>query len=306
MKQRIPPTPPVAAGAPAAILGIGMLTPVGLTADRTAKSIRAQIARIQDSPFLNDRYEPLAMGWIEDDLIPPIGEDLLLSGALHPLVSRLLRLGGEPLAAAANLLSQVEACPLFLAMPAPLPGQESALPPDFLALFSQQSGVPFNVKGSQTLCQGRAGCFQAVQKGVEALFRPDGPEAVLVGGLDSYFDPDLIKHYGQVEHRILAEGIPDGFIPGEGAAFLLLSTPARCQRQGWTPMAVIQGVGLGIEAGHLYSDQPYRGDGLAAAFGALFGSTQSAPVQTVFAGFNGENLWAKEWGTSTTSPKYLY
>jgi 3-oxoacyl-[acyl-carrier-protein] synthase-1 len=99
-----------------------------------------------------------------------------------------------------------------------------------------------------------------------------------------------------VEKRILRSGVPDGFIPGEGAAFLMLSTPAHCQREGWTPHAIIQGVGLGLEEGHLYSDKPYLGDGLAGAFASLFESTKTDPVRTVFAGFNGENIWAKEWG----------
>jgi 3-oxoacyl-[acyl-carrier-protein] synthase-1 len=273
-----------------------MMTPVGLTAVQTVKSLRARITRIQESPLLDDRWEPFTMGWLEEDLLPPLEPEL--GGILSPLKSRLLRLASEPLATAAILAPRVQESPLFLALPASLPGLDATLPADFLSLLARQSGIPFNQKDSRLLCQGRAGFFQALQKAAEALQGPYAHTAVLVGGLDSYFDPELLKHYSAVEKRVLRRGVPDGFIPGEGAAFFLLSTLATCQREGWTPQAVIQGVGLGQEEGHLYSDKPYRGDGLAMAFAALFENTKADPVRTVFAGFNGENIWGKEWGVS--------
>jgi 3-oxoacyl-[acyl-carrier-protein] synthase I len=281
---------------PIAIVAIGMITPVGLTTVQTVKSIRARISRIQESPLLDERWEPFTMGWLEEDLLPPLKPDLKLAGTLSPLKRRLLRLAGEPLATASILLPRVEETPLFLALPASLPGGDASLPADFLPLLAQQSGIPFNQRDSRIVPQGRAGFFLALQKAIEALQGAHAQDAVLVGGLDSYFDLELLKHYSVVENRILRSGVPDGFIPGEGAAVFMLSTPATCQRRGWTPHAVIQGVGLGMEEGHLYSDKPYRGDGLAMALGALFENTKTDPVRTVFAGFNGENLWAKEWG----------
>ena len=65
-------------------------------------------------------------------------------------------------------------------------------------------------------------------------------------------------------------------------------------------MAHLQGVGLGEEEGHRRSDKPYLGEGLSQAFEELF---EKAPrnlglIQTVFAGFNGEQFGAKEWGVA--------
>jgi 3-oxoacyl-[acyl-carrier-protein] synthase-1 len=52
----------------------------------------------------------------------------------------------------------------------------------------------------------------------------------------------------------------------------------------------------------LYSDKPFQGEGLAAAIRAVF---DAAPPEVlarrtnlVYAGFNGESHWAKEWGVS--------
>jgi 3-oxoacyl-[acyl-carrier-protein] synthase-1 len=60
------------------------------------------------------------------------------------------------------------------------------------------------------------------------------------------------------------------------------------------------GVGVGNEKGHRYSEEPYRGDGLAEAFADLFDPLpQDFPkVRCVYCGFNGENMPAKEWGVS--------
>ncbi len=85
-----------------------------------------------------------------------------------------------------------------------------------------------------------------------------------------------------------------------GAAFLLLGTTRRGWPQPRSPCARVLGVGTSQEEGHRYSEQPYRGEGLAQAFQNLFESlTPQVPsVRTVYAGLNGESFWAKEWGVA--------
>jgi 3-oxoacyl-[acyl-carrier-protein] synthase I len=62
-------------------------------------------------------------------------------------------------------------------------------------------------------------------------------------------------------------------------------------------VARVAGVASGAEKGHMYSEEPYRGDGLAATFQALFASLpQLPPIRSVYASWNGESFWAKEWG----------
>jgi 3-oxoacyl-[acyl-carrier-protein] synthase-1 len=68
---------------------------------------------------------------------------------------------------------------------------------------------------------------------------------------------------------------------------------------GMTPCARVLAVGLGQEPGHLSSAKPYRGEGLAQAFASLFQALpQKQRVRTVYAGLNGESLWAKELGVA--------
>jgi 3-oxoacyl-[acyl-carrier-protein] synthase-1 len=57
--------------------------------------------------------------------------------------------------------------------------------------------------------------------------------------------------------------------------------------------------GVGLEPGHLASEEPYRGDGLAAAFtAALEAAGELPPIGCVYSSFNGERYWAKEFGVA--------
>jgi 3-oxoacyl-[acyl-carrier-protein] synthase I len=56
---------------------------------------------------------------------------------------------------------------------------------------------------------------------------------------------------------------------------------------------------VAVEEGHLYSEVPYRGEGLARAIEDLVVSgTLPLPVREVYSSMNGERHWAKEWGVS--------
>jgi 3-oxoacyl-[acyl-carrier-protein] synthase-1 len=63
-------------------------------------------------------------------------------------------------------------------------------------------------------------------------------------------------------------------------------------------LAEIFGAGVGREPGHRESSEPYRGEGLSAAFREAFAHVprQAEPVRTVYLSLNGESFWAKEWG----------
>ena len=58
--------------------------------------------------------------------------------------------------------------------------------------------------------------------------------------------------------------------------------------------------GTADEPGHRYADEPHKGEGLPLSIEALSNSLngETEPVQTVFAGLNGEQFGAKEWGTA--------
>jgi len=99
-----------------------------------------------------------------------------------------------------------------------------------------------------------------------------------------------------MEQRIKSNTSWDAFIPGEGAAFLLLGSKAGADSLKAKPLATLSGVAHGTEAGHLYSTEPYRGEGLAQAVTELFkASAPPKPVSATYSSMNGESHWGKEY-----------
>jgi 3-oxoacyl-[acyl-carrier-protein] synthase-1 len=294
----------------AEILGIGMVTPVGLSARQTAASVRTGIGRLGES-YVTDRYgEMLVMGLVDAGELPALCEELDdpddPDQELSPRHDRLARLAGPALLEALGDHAPAS-LPLLLALPEAHPETRHAVGAEMIGVLATQTGRRFDPELSRTYALGRAGGFAALDDALDLLAAGDGARdrrgaasLVLVGAADSYLDLGLLYAL-DAEGRLKTGEIADGFVPGEGAAFLLLGPAGAAARSGRQPIARIAGVGRAHEAGHLYSAEPYRGDGLASALGVLFertGSTASREIACVYAGLNGESFWAKEWAVA--------
>jgi 3-oxoacyl-[acyl-carrier-protein] synthase-1 len=275
------------------ILGIGMMTAVGVGAAQTATSVHAGIARLTETSIHNRKFNPIVMSTLPDEELPPLEESLEKLPGLTSRQMRMLRLAGPALKEAVADVGNVADVPLLLAVPEALPERADPAGPKFLEHLAKQSGVAFQVAASHMFPNGRAAGFLALAEALTLLEGGTAPR-VLVGGVDSYLDLYLLGTL-DAEGRVLAEGVMDGFAPGEGAAFLLLGP-----RAGGRAIARVIAVATGVEAGHRYSEEPYRGDGLATTFQSIFATKGAAdePVTSVLAGLNGENFGAKEWGTA--------
>lgn len=306
---------------PLGVIRAGVFCPVGLDAEQSAASIWAGVPRKQECSIMDRRFEPIVMGYLPEDVLPPLVEPLeAVRPGLTALQRRLLRLatpalhevlGVEVDAAAAvgenepRFASPVlppglkPLPPLLVAGPQPVPGRPEIMTGRFIGQVALQSGVPVDVAASRVFPTGHAGFFAALQHAQTQILEPGRAEFVVVGGVDSYFDLYRLAQLEQ-EERLQTQGVQDAFTPGEAAAFVLLASRVACRRYGLKPLAWIDAVGVGQEPGHRYSDTPYRGDGLADAFRQAFarGDPQSAPVRLVMAGFSGESWHAKEWGVA--------
>jgi 3-oxoacyl-[acyl-carrier-protein] synthase I len=280
----------------AAIVSVGMFTPVGLNARQTVASIRSGITRISEVPIYDQYFEKIMMGHLPDDVLPVLKEDFGTN--IAGLYKRLLQIAAPALREVTSGLHLSQSVPLFLAAPKPQNGFSLEKTPFFENLEGQTKAY-IDVKASRLFPMGRAGFFLSLQKAIHECINATFTKYVIVGGVDSYFDMDVLFAL-EKEGRLLREGVYDGFRPGEGAAMMLLTTLKECRTYGLKPLAYICGVGQGQEEGHRYSEKPYLGEGLAQAFADLFSGTQDklARIQTVFAGLNGENFNAKEWGVA--------
>jgi 3-oxoacyl-[acyl-carrier-protein] synthase-1 len=188
--------------------------------------------------------------------------------------------------------------PLILVGPEPMPGLDQVIGGSFLRQLESQSGIDFDNGLSKLCTTGRAGGVQALGAALQLLASGDH-DYVLLGGVDSYLDLFLLSTLDG-EDRVLANGVMDGFAPGEGAAFLLLCSDQARESLQQKPVVKIHPPGYAREQGHRYSEEPYTGDGLAEAVTAALEALNNGPVPTILSSMNGENFGAKEWGVAYT------
>lgn len=272
------------AGEGVALLGAGMVSAVGLSAPEVAASVRAGTARFAESAFV-EHLPPFVTAEVPDEGLAPLGA-AVRGCPPESRDARLLRLAEPALREClAHLPARAAPPPLVLAFPEaihPLDGDR------LLDGLAAQAGG-FDRARSEAFHRGRAGGVRAVARAADLL----GAETpfVVAGGVDSHRDPGVLEALA-MEGRLKTEYSRDGFVPGEGAAFLLLA-----RRGAADALAVLHGFAAGMEPGHLYGDAPYRGDGLAAVFAASLAQA-AEPVRAVYGSMNGESYWAREYGVA--------
>jgi len=276
------------------ILAVGLATPVGLDAPSVAAAVRAGVCRFAPGKYRNRAGRPQVVSLLADKHLPPLHPDLALGAPGLPVRARLLRLATYALREASAGLTQP--VPLLLAAPEARVGVPDPVGTDLLSPLATQAGVALDLRSSRLYRQGGAAGLLALRDGL-ALLASGRAVRVLVGGVDSLSDPKLLRAL-DAEKRLTGAS-PDGFIPGEGAGFLLLGPAGSGRRDKLSPLAAVLGVAAGVEKGHRYSSEPYLGEGLAGAFQLLLAAQPPDPkVGCVYAGLNGESLGAKEWGVA--------
>jgi len=286
------------AGEHAWICGVGMVTPVGGQTAQTAASVRAGISTYEESAIYNKRFEPMTMALIPDDILPPLEDKLAGKSKLTSRQARMLQLAHLALTEVMESLPEGHQSPLPLVLvgPEPMPGRDQVIDGGFLRQLEAQSGIDFDNRLSKLCTTGRAGGVQALEVAMQLLASGEH-DFVLLGGVDSYLDLFLLATLDS-EDRVLANGVMDGFAPGEGAAFLLLCSDQARSALPKKPTVKIHTPGYAMERGHRYSKDTYTGSGLADAVTAALKALNNDPVATILSSMNGENFGAKEWGVA--------
>ena len=211
--------------------------------------------------------------------------------------ARMLRLGTMPLVECLAPLQDLnEPIGLMLALPETQTkiAMDAAL---FLERLCLQTEGAFDFTASQVFETGRAAGLTAVAAAAERI-RSGATPFALAGGIDTYCALYLLATLDG-QQRIKSIKNLDGFVPGEGAGFLLLGDREAARDRGLETMACVSGLSEGFEKGHLESDEPYLGEGLASTLESFFEQRDGEPpIQEVFSSMNGESYWGKEWGVS--------
>lgn len=268
------------------VVGLGARIATGLDALTTAMTVRARKSFVRDSRFVDRAGEPIALATVSS-----IGEDLVGR-------DRFVALAAPPLAeAAAPWTKRFEPrgqpappLPVLLAVPAevdPLDPRGARL----LAALAERAGTAIDLGRSKVVAQGRAAGAYAIEQAIARLARGED-EAVLVGGVDSYFDPDRLEELDRAR-RLHGAATENGFIPGEGAAFVLLASR---RRAGADPrLASIVGVGTEREPRPFGSAEPSHALGITLAAKRAIEPAGAASIGWALTDVVGERHRVDEW-----------
>jgi len=265
------------------------MTALGYSAPMTAASVRASLSRFRESPMIDKVGEPMLLSMtrflnpeIQDlDRLLALGTHAAKEG-LEPLVKVTERSG--------RFSPEIGLC---LGLPSSRPG----LKPDLAGPLCSQliaQLLPWRLAAETVFETGHASGLMAIEHAVD-LIRA-GTEFVLAGGVDSYYSAETLEWLDQTG-RLHSEANMDGFIPGEGAGFCLLTSSATALRYGLSPLAEVLSAESGEEPHPLISDGVCLGQGMTGVFSKVLSVPVPAPkvADWTLCDMNGESFRSTEW-----------
>jgi 3-oxoacyl-[acyl-carrier-protein] synthase-1 len=282
--------------APIHIIGLGASTPIGRTAWASAAAARAGICGFFEHPFMIDTIgEPMRVAsapWIDVEVQGMERFSQLLLPAIEEALAPLAGASGAPLTVG-----------LTVALPQPRPGLPAELPRQLsdaiAARFPQRfSRIVTYPNGHAAGYLGLDGAFQSLDAG--------STQACVVAGVDSYLAPETLE-WIEAEDQFHGAGPLNnawGFIPGEAAGALLLSTVPIVEQREMPVLGELLSVGLGRETNVIKSESVCIGEGLTTAIrAALSALGPGERVDNVYCDLNGETYRADEYGFTTLRVK---
>ncbi|MFL5344931.1 MAG: 3-oxoacyl-ACP synthase [Hyalangium sp.] len=271
-----------------AIIGLGLCTPLGLTARATQVEMAAGTVRFFETEVLDSAGEP-----IRASVLPLLEPELTRTERMAALAVTALQ---EALKGTASL--GIERLPLLLALPEAGSGASFDLKALLKALNDASGPVRLESSESTLISEGRAGFFRALTEASRFLSSRKA-SWVLVGGVDSMCDRDSLAHHAHMG-RSLGPSTRDGTLPGEGAGFLLLASPLTQGQRGLAPLGWIVGYSLSHEPHCFLQRKPNLAEGLSDAFRQLrtHPVVGARRVDHVLSCQTGENFWAQEFNYS--------
>jgi 3-oxoacyl-[acyl-carrier-protein] synthase-1 len=237
---------------PVTVLGSGMMTGVGLTSPAACAAMRAAVDHFTETRFMNTAGE-----WVIGcpvPLDPPWRGRTKLAHLAASAIRECLAFTGDAKPAAIPLLL----CIAEKERPGRFDGLDDQLLPEVQNLL----GVRFHAR-SCVIPSGRVGGAVAVEQ-ARSLIHGERLPRCLIAGADTFLVGPTLAAYESRQRLLTAEN-SNGFIPGEAGAAVLLGPPG----SGGPAELRCLAVGFGRERATVESEEPLRGDGLAAAFRAL-------------------------------------
>jgi 3-oxoacyl-[acyl-carrier-protein] synthase-1 len=272
------------------IIATGARTPLGLQAAQSAAAIRAGITRLGEHPFMIDQVGDPMPGALDARLDPVMmGSERLLA-----LAETALREACTPLTSDAR--APRLRLPVYLGLPEFRPGFTEQDAREVQRGLTKFRELPIDIADVNVSAGGHAAGLSALATATEHI-QQGAFEACLVGGVDSYFQPDTMEWLD--ENRQLAGAVSrSAFVPGEGAGFCLLMAERAWKRLGLSPLARVLGVAIGRETKLIKTSDVCLGAGLTATVKNAVSSLilPAETINDIICDINSERYRGEEWG----------
>jgi len=278
------------------IAGMGMITPVGANTAMTAAAVRAGVSGYQASRHFNQQSQRITMASVPDEFFASMRVEIEEGNGYSEQYDHIIKMAILALREALSGQAIVKPVPLILTIPETLPGITYIEPNALIKNLVYQKDLPLHADLTRWIDNGRASGIQGLELAAHYLYHQK-TDYVLLGGSDSHKDATRIRTLDK-EGRLLAPSSKDGFAPGEGAGFLLLTRHPEKALTRNQHIVALNPPGVSQEPGHLYSGDTYRGNGLDQAFKQALNGYTSNAIAGIFSSMNGEHHWAKEHGVA--------
>lgn len=273
---------------PLYLIATGARTPLGLDSANAAAAVRAALSSCGEHPFMIDQAGE-SMPASLDALLEP---GLPCRERMHVMAQSALQEAVLPLAQR----NDAQGIPLLLGLPEPRPGFGEADGHWLREQLLRNTELPVPLGETRAYMSGHGATLflldQARQEMAEGRY-----DCCLVGGVDSYFHPDTMDWLDR-NRQLVGTVSRSGFVPGEGAGFVLLMTPAAAQRAGLHPIGMITGSAAEWEDKLIKTQDINLGEGLIRAVSRAVSAVPppQETINSIYCDINGERYRGEEWG----------
>ena len=277
------------------IAGMGMITPLGDSVEKTAAAVNAGISAYQVSDFFTKKQQAITTACIPDTVFTDFDPKIEEGNVYGEVYDHIIKMSIIALRETFSNVKISKPVPLIISMAESNPSIESISQELLTNNILNQGEIPIDPKQIRTISTGRAGVIQSLELAHRYLYEMN-QDYVVIGGSDSYLEYPVLQSL-DAEQRLNATGVMDGFVPGEAAGFILLTKNLNSALTSNKKIISLSTPGIAQEPGHLKSEEVYMGDGLDKSF-KLSLINNKLPITSVYTSMNGESFWAKENGVA--------
>jgi 3-oxoacyl-[acyl-carrier-protein] synthase I len=270
------------------ITGLGATTSVGLDAVSTAVAVFAGISGFQEHPhMINQEGDPYVLA-----MVPSIDPDTVG-------VKRYIELVTPPILEALTPLQQLapDQCEIkvILGLPEHRPGIQDDLAERMASSIKSIYTEHYKITDVRTAFKGHAAGLMVLESASRLLIEGEC-EFCLVGGVDSYIDPDTLD-WIEGNEQLHIPSNAWGFIPGEAAAFCLLCSTNTANQYKLPIKAQLLSTATTQEENCIKTETVCIGEGLTSAVSrALKALPDGMKINQIYCDQNGEAYRAAEFG----------